>query len=141
MCVKAFTSRKLPGVTMSLAALAVSRARAQTYSGSLPWLPGRTGAPSQVEPNGWTYLTPEEVAAIEALVDRLIPSDDLSPGGEDAGIAYRPPALRGLRPRRGLAREPAFRRWPAGAGTAANRSSPTEPRDFFGSLRPLGTGA
>jgi gluconate 2-dehydrogenase gamma chain len=87
MRVKALTRRGILGVTVSLAALVASRASAQTYSGSLPWLPGRTGAPAQVEPNGWTYFSPEEAAAIEALVDRLIPSDDLSPGGKDAGIA------------------------------------------------------
>jgi gluconate 2-dehydrogenase gamma chain len=72
---------------VSLVALIASRADAASYSGSLPWLPGRTGAPAQVQPDGWTYFTPEEAAAIEALVDRLIPSDDLSPGGKDVGIA------------------------------------------------------
>ena len=87
MRLKALTRRGLLGASVSLFALVASRADAESYSGSLPWLPGRTGAPAQVEPNGWTYFTPEEVAAIEALVDRLIPSDDLSPGGKDAGIA------------------------------------------------------
>ena len=88
MQLKALTRRGLLGASVSLVAVVVaSRADAETFSGSLPWLPGRTGAPVQVEPNGWTYFTPEEVAAIEALVDRLIPSDDLSPGGKDVGIA------------------------------------------------------
>jgi gluconate 2-dehydrogenase gamma chain len=87
MRLNALTRRGLLGASVSLFALVGSRADAETYSGSLPWLPGRTGAPAQVEPNGWTYFTPEEVAAIEALVNRLIPSDDLSPGGKDAGIA------------------------------------------------------
>jgi gluconate 2-dehydrogenase gamma chain len=73
---------------VSLVALVVaSRTDAASYSGSLPWLPGSTGAPAQVDPNGWAYFTPEEAAAIEALVDRLIPADDLSPGGKDVGIA------------------------------------------------------
>ena len=73
MRLRGLTRRGLLGASVSLFALGVSRANAELYSGSLPWLPGRTTAPAQVEPNGWTYFTPEEVAAIEALVDRLIP--------------------------------------------------------------------
>ena len=33
------------------------------------------------------YFTPEEGAAIEALVERLIPPDPQTPGGKDAGCA------------------------------------------------------
>lgn len=87
MRLRGLTRRGLLGASVSLFALGVSRANAELYSGSLPWLPGRTTAPAQVEPNGWTYFTPEEVAAIEALVDRLIPADELSPSGTDVGIA------------------------------------------------------
>ena len=85
--VNSLTRRRLLGITVSVAALTASRAGAQTYSGSLPWLPGRDGPPVQVNPGGWTYFTPEEASAVEALVDRLIPADDLSPGGKDVGIA------------------------------------------------------
>src|SRR6516165_10997218 len=38
-------------------------------------------------PGPWVYFTPEEGAAIEALVDRLIPPDPQTPGGKDAGCA------------------------------------------------------
>ncbi|HEX5326143.1 MAG TPA: gluconate 2-dehydrogenase subunit 3 family protein [Acetobacteraceae bacterium] len=33
------------------------------------------------------YFTPEEAATVEAIVERLIPADDLSPSGKDAGCA------------------------------------------------------
>ena len=43
--------------------------------------------PSRSIPLGWYFFTPEEVATVEAIVDRLIPADHLSPGGKDAGCA------------------------------------------------------
>ena len=43
--------------------------------------------PQQVEPGGWTFFTADEAALVEALVDQLIPADELSPGGKDAGVA------------------------------------------------------
>ena len=79
--------RQLLISTASITALFTVNASAATYSGALPWQPDKTGMPSQVQPGPWTYFTPEEAVAVEALVDRLIPSDDLSPGGKDAGIA------------------------------------------------------
>jgi gluconate 2-dehydrogenase gamma chain len=33
----------------------------------------------------WIYLTPAEAATIDAIVDRLIPPDELGAGGKDAG--------------------------------------------------------
>ncbi len=72
--------------SISLLATAPAIARAERYSGSLPWMPGVDGAPQPVDPAGWTFFTPEEAAVIDALVDRLIPADDLSPGGKDVGI-------------------------------------------------------
>ncbi|WP_244483217.1 gluconate 2-dehydrogenase subunit 3 family protein [Mesorhizobium sp. 1M-11] len=36
---------------------------------------------------GWNFFKPEEARAIEAIVDRLVPADDLSVGGKDAGCA------------------------------------------------------
>jgi len=35
----------------------------------------------------WQFFTPEEAAAVEAIVDRLIPPDPKAPGGKDAGCA------------------------------------------------------
>jgi len=38
-------------------------------------------------PGPWQFFTHDEAAAIEAIVDRLIPRDELSAGGKDAGCA------------------------------------------------------
>jgi gluconate 2-dehydrogenase gamma chain len=56
--------------------LAASAARAEILQGGagLPWRP-------------WVFFTPEEGAAVEALVDRLIPPDRETPGGKDCGCA------------------------------------------------------
>lgn len=65
----------------------LANARAETWHGSLPWSPGQDHAPVPVTGTGWTYFTKAEAATIEALVDRLIPEDELSPGGKETGIA------------------------------------------------------
>jgi gluconate 2-dehydrogenase gamma chain len=62
-------------------------AAARSYSGGLPWTPGEGQYPEVVQPVPWTFFTPAEGAAVEAIVDRLVPADNLSPGGKDAGCA------------------------------------------------------
>src|ERR1700743_666903 len=62
-------------------------ARASIVKGALPWKPGAADPPDVVTPGGWKYLTAQEAAAVEAFVDRLIPADNLSPGGKDCGCA------------------------------------------------------
>jgi gluconate 2-dehydrogenase gamma chain len=64
------------------------RAFGRTYSGGvLPWEPSGTQPPVPVTPRPWLYFTADEAAAVEAIVDRLIPPDDSAPGGKDAGCA------------------------------------------------------
>ena len=60
---------------------------ARTIPGRLPWSPFAGDPPKPVNPLGWYFFNPNEVAAIEAFVDRLIPGDHLSPGGKDSGCA------------------------------------------------------
>src|SRR5262249_29979232 len=62
-------------------------ASALDVKGSLPWSANAGTPPTPVRPGPWVYFTPEEGAAIEALVDRLIPPDPQTPGGKDAGCA------------------------------------------------------
>src|SRR4051794_41635242 len=62
-------------------------AAARIYGGGLPWTPGAGQYPDVATPGPWTFFTPAEAAAVEAIVDRLIPADNLSPGGKDAGCA------------------------------------------------------
>jgi gluconate 2-dehydrogenase gamma chain len=64
------------------------RAFGRTYSGgALPWEPSETQPPMPVRPGPWLYFTTDEAAAVEAIVDRLIPTDDSGPDGKDAGCA------------------------------------------------------
>lgn len=60
---------------------------AASLSGALPWQPYSAAPPTPVVPGGWTFFTPAEARMVEAIVDRLIPADDLSAGGKDAGCA------------------------------------------------------
>jgi gluconate 2-dehydrogenase gamma chain len=65
---------------------AVLPASAKTFSGKLPWA-ASSAAPPQASVAGWFFFTPDEARLMEAIVDRLIPADDLSVGGREAGCA------------------------------------------------------
>jgi gluconate 2-dehydrogenase gamma chain len=67
--------------------VAPSAARAAVIKGGLPWVPGSADPPVAVRPGPWLFFTADEAAAIEALVDRLIPPDPDTPGGKDIGCA------------------------------------------------------
>ena len=72
----------------ALALLLISpAARAAIIKGGLPWKPGSADPPTAVTPGGWHYFTPQEAKTVEAFVDRLIPPDELSPGGKETGCA------------------------------------------------------
>src|SRR5262245_15585395 len=62
-------------------------AYAKLVKGEMPWSPGSGLTPNQVIAGDWVFFTPEEGALVEAMVDRLIPADDRSPGGKDMGCA------------------------------------------------------
>jgi gluconate 2-dehydrogenase gamma chain len=47
-----------------------------------------SGLPDPVVPKGYVYLTPAEVAFVDAAVARLIPADELGPGAHEAGVTY-----------------------------------------------------
>jgi gluconate 2-dehydrogenase gamma chain len=76
-------------LVVSLASLLISLlpARARTIAGKLPWHPSAGVPPTPARPGGWEFFNAEEAAAVEALVDRLIPPDPKFPGGKDAGCA------------------------------------------------------
>ena len=77
--------RQLLASTASIASLFGLGASADSIVG-YPYQPDHNTLPVGAPPSGWTFFNADEVAAIGALVDRLIPSDDLSPGGRQAGI-------------------------------------------------------
>ncbi len=62
-------------------------ASGRSISGQVPWSPFAGAPPRPVNPLGWYFFTPGEAAAVEAIVDRLIPADHLTPGGKDCGCA------------------------------------------------------
>ncbi|HZR60732.1 MAG TPA: gluconate 2-dehydrogenase subunit 3 family protein [Xanthobacteraceae bacterium] len=70
-----------------LLALSASTARSAIVKGGLPWKPGAANPPTPVSGEGWHYFTSQEGALVEAIVDHLIPADELSPGGKDCGCA------------------------------------------------------
>lgn len=65
----------------------LSSARGTEIQGIPAWNPEASSPPLPLQPGPWQFFTPEEGAAVEALVDRLIPSDPQWPGGKDAGCA------------------------------------------------------
>jgi gluconate 2-dehydrogenase gamma chain len=70
-----------------LLVLSSKSVRAAIVKGGLPWKPGAADPPAAVTPEGWKYFTPQEAAAVEAFVDRLVPPDPQTPGGKDCGCA------------------------------------------------------
>ena len=46
----------------------------------------QNGLTAEALPAGYAYLNPEEAAFVEALVDHLVPADELTPKGTDIGI-------------------------------------------------------
>lgn len=55
--------------------------------GEPPWAPYSGSRRQPVGTGPWHFFTLDEGAAVEALVDRLIPPDPDTPGGKDAGCA------------------------------------------------------
>ena len=62
-----------------------SPALGRSLTGEMPWQPGDAHPPAPAIPGPLQFLTKEEAATIDAIVDRLIPSDELGLGGKDAG--------------------------------------------------------
>ncbi len=83
------TTRRELLTTSALCLLLLSSGavRAAVIQGGVPWKPGAADPPDVVTPDGWKFFSAEEAATVEAFVDRLIPADELSPGGKDCGCA------------------------------------------------------
>jgi gluconate 2-dehydrogenase gamma chain len=62
-------------------------ANARDIAGHIPWRPNAGSPPQRFAPWGWLFFTAAEGAAIEAMVDRIIPPDPETPGGKEAGCA------------------------------------------------------
>lgn len=83
---RVLSRRRLLASVAALPILAVA-ADGRNLSGTIPWSPFAGDPPKPVNPLGWYYFHPGEAATVEAIVNRLIPADELSPGGKDCGCA------------------------------------------------------
>ncbi|PZP25732.1 gluconate 2-dehydrogenase subunit 3 family protein [Pseudomonas kuykendallii] len=85
---KGFTRRQiLVSSAASLAVGAAASAKAATVVGTPGWIPFDHNGPMHYDTPGWQFFTAEEAREVEAIVERLIPADDLSVSGKDAGCA------------------------------------------------------
>jgi gluconate 2-dehydrogenase gamma chain len=88
------SSKPVQSATMTRRALLASAALLITASGTharivtkvLPWQPNEAYPVAPVEGGGYLYFTQSEAAAVDAIVDRLIPTDELGMGAKDAGV-------------------------------------------------------
>jgi gluconate 2-dehydrogenase gamma chain len=83
---RTWSRRRLLASAAAVPILAAT-ADGRNISGELPWSPFAGDPPRPVDPLGWYFFTAGEAATIEAMVDRLIPADGLSPGGKECGCA------------------------------------------------------
>jgi gluconate 2-dehydrogenase gamma chain len=85
---KGLTRRQLlVSSATTLAAGAAATAKAATLNGLPQWVPFDHNGPMHYDTPGWQFFTAEEGREVEAIVERLIPADDLSVSGKDAGCA------------------------------------------------------
>jgi gluconate 2-dehydrogenase gamma chain len=70
------------------AALLITTAgvHARVVTKVLPWRPNEAYPVKPVVPGGYLFFTASEAAAVDAIVDRLIPTDELGPGAKDSGV-------------------------------------------------------
>jgi gluconate 2-dehydrogenase gamma chain len=75
------------GLLASAAVLiATTGVSARVVTKVLPWQPNQAYPIPPVIPGGYLFFTPAEAATVDAIVDRLIPTDDLGAGAKDAGV-------------------------------------------------------
>lgn len=85
-CANGISRRALLGGT-AVALIWTTASQARTVAGTLPWEANAGDPPQPAHPGPWVFFSPEEGAAIEAIVDRLIPPDTQFAGGKEAGCA------------------------------------------------------
>ncbi|MBE7202111.1 MAG: gluconate 2-dehydrogenase subunit 3 family protein [Parafilimonas terrae] len=83
----ALTRRALLGTTAAAALCGTARAVDVPGGDGMPWAPDQARPPVPFRPGPWLFFTHDEGRTVEAIVERLIPADALSPSGKDAGCA------------------------------------------------------
>ena len=71
----------------SLAAIAGAPELVARVQAAEAQVPAASPAPVAAVSHAYTFLTAPEAAFVETAVDRLIPADELTPGGTDCGVA------------------------------------------------------
>lgn len=77
----------LSGVGVAAAAALAPVAPAQAQVAQPPVIQAAAPAPAAKLPDGYIFLHPQEAQFVEAVVDHMIPKDELTPSGTDMGIA------------------------------------------------------
>ena len=65
----------------------VGGAAAASGTAATPAQAQQAATPTASSPSGYEFLNLDEAAFIEALVDHMVPADELTPKGTDLGIA------------------------------------------------------
>lgn len=65
----------------------VLKVKAKVISGGMPWLAFAVKPPEPVKAGDWTFLTQQEASTLEALAECIIPTDETTIGGKEAGCA------------------------------------------------------
>ncbi|WP_296252516.1 gluconate 2-dehydrogenase subunit 3 family protein [Pseudomonas sp. UBA4194] len=85
---KGLTRRKLLFSSATTMAIGVAAsAKAATLNGVPQWVPFDHNGPMHYDTPGWQFFTPAQAREVEAIVEQLIPADELSVSGKDAGCA------------------------------------------------------
>ena len=66
--------------------ITTSGVTARVITKVLPWKPNEAYPVTPVVPGGYLFFTADEAAIVDAIVDRLIPTDELGAGAKDAGV-------------------------------------------------------
>jgi len=85
---KGLTRRQLlKSSATTLAIGAAATAKAATVVGVPQWVPFDHNGPMHYDTPDWQFFTDAQARVVEAIVARLIPADELSVSGKDAGCA------------------------------------------------------
>jgi gluconate 2-dehydrogenase gamma chain len=75
------------GPAAAAAGLPAASSAAQAPANGAPAAPAADARAAATTPYVWRFFNAKEVRAVEAAIDRLIPTDELGPGAKDAGVA------------------------------------------------------
>ena len=79
------TRRRLLGSAAVIVASYTTSAAARSITGNVPWTPFAASQPETGWNGAWRFFTEAEARAVGAVAEVLIPADDLSVSGKDAG--------------------------------------------------------